>query len=111
MTAAEIADRTAAVCRYALAHAGPVTSIQVNVPGTQLMSAGGDGLVKFWALPAVAPRVLTLIEAQGKTCGVFAAILSRGTITKFWYPTTANSKASTGTANAGRNHANQPEVL
>lgn len=42
-----------------LAHGGVVTSVQVNAPGTQLMSAGEDGLVKFWALPAVPPRTLT----------------------------------------------------
>src|SRR5258708_19756727 len=59
----------------------------------------------------VDPRVLTLTEAHGKTCGVLAACSSRGTITKFWYPTTASSKANTGTTNAGCNHANQPELL
>lgn len=46
-----------------LAHAGPVTSVQVNPQGTQLMSAGGDGLIKFWGLPAVAPRTLTHPDA------------------------------------------------
>jgi WD40 repeat protein len=53
-----------------LAHAGPVTSVQVNAQGTQLMSAGGDGLVKFWALPAIPPRTLTHPDA------VLAAVAS-----------------------------------
>ncbi len=41
-----------------LAHAGAVNSMQI-LTGAQLMTTGGDGLVKFWALPAVAPRALT----------------------------------------------------
>ncbi len=46
-----------------LAHAGAVTSVQVQPQVTQLMSAGGDGLVKFWAAPALAPRILTHADA------------------------------------------------
>jgi WD40 repeat protein len=46
-----------------LAHGGAVHSVQVHPQGTQLMTAGGDGLVKFWALPAVAPRTLTHSDA------------------------------------------------
>jgi WD40 repeat protein len=42
-----------------LAHAGAVHSVQVQPQGQQLMTAGADGLVKFWALPAVPPRTLT----------------------------------------------------
>ncbi len=53
-----------------LAHTGAVHSVQVNAQGTQLMSAGGDGLVKFWALPPVPPRMLTHPDA------VLAAVAS-----------------------------------
>jgi WD40 repeat protein len=53
-----------------IAHAGPVTSVQVNAQGTQLMSAGSDGLVKFWALPAIPPRTMTHPDA------VLAAVAS-----------------------------------
>lgn len=34
-----------------LAHAGPVAAAQFNPASTQLMTAGGDGLVKFWLVP------------------------------------------------------------
>jgi WD40 repeat protein len=39
-----------------LAHDGAVHSIQVQPQGQQLMTAGADGLVKFWALPHVPSR-------------------------------------------------------
>lgn len=41
-----------------LAHAGAVHSVQVSPQSTQMMTAGADGLVKFWALPPVPPRVI-----------------------------------------------------
>jgi WD40 repeat protein len=53
-----------------LAHAGAVHSVQVHPQGQQLMTAGADGLVKFWALPAVLPRTLTHPDA------VLAAVAS-----------------------------------
>ncbi len=53
-----------------LAHAGPVHSVQVNAAGTQLMTAGADGLAKFWALPAVLPRSIPHPDA------VLAAVAS-----------------------------------
>ncbi len=46
-----------------LAHAGAVTSVQVQPQTTQLMSAGGDGFVKFWAVPAIATRSLAHADA------------------------------------------------
>ena len=42
-----------------LAHAGAVNSMQINPAGQQLMTAGADGLVKFWALPPVLLRTMT----------------------------------------------------
>ncbi|MSQ96988.1 MAG: hypothetical protein EXR98_20875 [Gemmataceae bacterium] len=45
-----------------LAHAGPIHSMQM-LSAAQLMTTGGDGLVKFWALPAIAPRALTHPDA------------------------------------------------
>jgi len=45
-----------------LAHAGAVNSVQIATPA-QIMSSGGDGLVKFWALPPVPTRTLTHPEA------------------------------------------------
>jgi WD40 repeat protein len=53
-----------------LAHAGAVNSVQIAAPGNQLMSSGADGLVKFWALPAVLPRTHTHADA------VLAAVAS-----------------------------------
>jgi WD40 repeat protein len=46
-----------------LAHAGAVHSVQVHPQSQQLMTAGADGLVKFWALPPVLPRTLTHPDA------------------------------------------------
>jgi WD40 repeat protein len=46
-----------------LAHAGAVHSVQVQPQGQQMMTAGADGLVKFWALPAVLPRTFTHPDA------------------------------------------------
>ncbi len=51
-----------------LAHAGAVHSMQMQA--TQLMSAGADGLVKFWTIPQIAPRTLTHPDA------VLAAVAS-----------------------------------
>ena len=45
-----------------LAHGGAVHSVQVAPQAPQIMSAGSDGLIKFWALP-VAPRTLTHPDA------------------------------------------------
>lgn len=55
----------------ALAHAGPVTAAQFNANSTQLMTAGGDGLVKFWLTPHVAPKVLT--HPDGVTIAIASA--------------------------------------
>jgi WD40 repeat protein len=38
------------------AHGGPVTGVAFHPQSTQLLTAGGDGLLKLWALPAAAPR-------------------------------------------------------
>jgi WD40 repeat protein len=46
-----------------LAHAWAVHSVQVHPQGQQLMTAGADGLVKFWALPPVLPRTMTHPDA------------------------------------------------
>lgn len=46
-----------------LAHAGAVSSVQVQPQVAQMMTAGGDGLVKFWAVPAVGPRTLPHTDA------------------------------------------------
>ena len=51
-----------------LAHAGAVNSMQMQA--TTLMSAGGDGLIKFWALPPVLPKTLPHPDA------VLAAVAS-----------------------------------
>ncbi len=40
------------------AHAGPITGLQYRPEGKQLVTSGLDGLVKFWNLPLVAPRML-----------------------------------------------------
>ncbi len=45
-----------------LAHAGAVTSMQIQTP-TTLMSTGGDGLVKFWNIPQNSPKTLTHPDA------------------------------------------------
>jgi WD40 repeat protein len=42
-----------------LAHTGAIQSVQVHPQGQQLMTAGADGMVKFWALPPILPRTLT----------------------------------------------------
>lgn len=39
-----------------LAHTAPVTATQFHPGNTQLMTAGADGIVKLWALPAHAAR-------------------------------------------------------
>lgn len=41
-----------------LAHGGPVTATQFNANSTQLMTAGVDGVVKFWNVPPVAPKAI-----------------------------------------------------
>jgi WD40 repeat protein len=46
-----------------LAHAGSATVAQFNPGSTQLMTAGGDGLVKFWLVPHVAPKSLAHPDA------------------------------------------------
>lgn len=46
-----------------LAHAGAVTAAQFHPNSTQLMTAGGDGLVKFWAVPQVAPKAFAHPDA------------------------------------------------
>ena len=46
-----------------LAHAGPVTATQFHANNTQLMTAGSDGLVKFWTVPQVAPKALAHPDA------------------------------------------------
>ena len=45
-----------------VAHGGPVTGVAFHPQSTQLLTAGGDGLVKLWALPA-APRTVTHPDA------------------------------------------------
>lgn len=45
------------------AHTGAVNSMQINAAGNQLMTSGGDGLVKFWALPPVAPKSMVHPDA------------------------------------------------
>src|SRR5204862_300979 len=45
-----------------LAHSGAIHSMQMPT-APQLMTAGADGLVKFWAMPPVAPRTLTHPDA------------------------------------------------
>src|SRR5207302_9892468 len=45
-----------------LAHAGAIHSMQIQAP-TTLMSAGADGLVKFWTIPHIAPRTMTHPDA------------------------------------------------
>lgn len=52
-----------------LAHANGVQSVQMQAP-TVLMSSGGDGLVKFWNLPQLAPKTMTHPDA------VLAAVTS-----------------------------------
>jgi len=42
----------------ALAHQGPVSGAALHPQGTQLLTGGGDGLLKLWALPAVPARAL-----------------------------------------------------
>src|SRR5262249_1162657 len=46
-----------------IAHQGPVTGVAFHPQGTQLLTGGGDGLLKLWALPAVPTRVLAHPEA------------------------------------------------
>src|SRR5262249_36599632 len=41
-----------------LAHDAAVTGVAFNPGGNALASAGKDGVVKLWALPAASPRVL-----------------------------------------------------
>jgi WD40 repeat protein len=41
-----------------LAHAGPVTGLSVNPQNTQLLTSGGDGLIKVWPLPLAPTRTL-----------------------------------------------------
>ena len=48
------------------AHAGPVTAVAFHPQGTQLLTAGGDGLLKLWALPPVPSRALTHPDANKK---------------------------------------------
>ena len=38
--------------RQVAAHGGPVTGVAFNARATQMLTAGGDGLLKLWALPA-----------------------------------------------------------
>ncbi len=73
-----------------LAHAGPVNAAQFNAASTQLMTAGGDGLVKFWLVPNVAPKAL--VHADGVTIAVASAdgkkLVTGGTdkIVRVWNP-------------------------
>ncbi|MDP7205620.1 MAG: WD40 repeat domain-containing protein, partial [Pirellulaceae bacterium] len=42
-------------------HATPVTALAYRPDGKQLVSAGADGLVKWWDLPLVAPRTIATL--------------------------------------------------
>ncbi len=46
-----------------LAHGGAVTAAQFNATSTPLMTAGGDGLVKFWNMPPIAPKAIAHPDA------------------------------------------------
>src|SRR5262249_25648609 len=77
--------------RQVVAHAGPVTGVAFNAQGTQLLTSGGDGLLKLWALPAAPTRVLThpdvvasaAVSADGKH--VFTAGAAK--MGRRWAPT------------------------
>jgi WD40 repeat protein len=45
-----------ALLQQQLAHAGGVNAVAFNAPGSQLLTAGQDGLVKAWALPVAPTR-------------------------------------------------------
>jgi WD40 repeat protein len=45
------------------AHAGPVTGVAFHPQNSQLLSGGGDGLVKIWAMPPLPARALTHPDA------------------------------------------------
>ncbi len=46
-----------------LAHGGPVTAVGFHPQSGSLLSAGGDGLVKTWAMPPAPPRTMPHPEA------------------------------------------------
>jgi WD40 repeat protein len=46
-----------------VAHAGPVNGVAFHPQNNQLVTAGGDGLLKFWAMPPVPGRALTHPDA------------------------------------------------
>ncbi|HXG12116.1 MAG TPA: PQQ-binding-like beta-propeller repeat protein [Gemmataceae bacterium] len=46
------------VLHQAVVHAGPVTGVAFHPQSKQLLTAGGDGLLKLWALPPVPGRAL-----------------------------------------------------
>src|SRR5207237_9022722 len=46
------------VLSQALAHGGALTGVSFHPNGTQLLTSGGDGMVKVWALPPVPSRSL-----------------------------------------------------
>lgn len=48
----------AAVLGQSIAHNGPVNGVAFHPQSTQLLSAGGDGLIKLWAIPPIAGKTV-----------------------------------------------------
>lgn len=78
-TAAGTADRwllvwnsaDGALLSQSIAHAGPVTAVAISPQNNQMVTAGGDGVLKRWALPVGPARTAAHPDA------VLAAALSR----------------------------------
>ncbi|QDU93691.1 WD40 repeat domain-containing protein [Lignipirellula cremea] len=85
-----------------LAHQGAVTQMAYAPTGEQLITAGEDGLARWWKLPLVAPRAIT-----GPTVAVSHTVLSTDGVTLFTGdgPVVRSFTAATGAA--GKTYAGQ----
>jgi WD40 repeat protein len=73
------------------AHEGPVTSVAFNAASNQMLTAGGDGLLKAWSVPVRPTRILSADDAavhsvavspDGKT--IYAACADK--VVRGWTP-------------------------
>ena len=73
---------------HVLAHAGSVTGVQFHPQGTQLATAGADGVVKVWALPLHAGRTVPhpdgVLAARASTDGKKLYTGSTDKIVRIW---------------------------
>ncbi len=84
--------RDGKLLHQAVAHAGPVTGVAFP-QANQLLTAGGDGLVKVWAMPPVPGHVLThpdaVLAASITADGKHLVTGSADKILRIWNPTNA----------------------